>query len=293
MLAELGQGASEAPTALLEDGAAADPTSLATTAASANALALAEAARPLSELLRNATPPDPDWRTTMDLTNSPVVPTQTAEQQAVLTAATHGNVTALAAALDACPSSELPGAVLQPAAASPLHLAATAGAVDCVRLLLDRGLSVHAMASNGSSALHWAAGGGHTDVVAMLLHAGASTRTRSSTWRSTVRGNDSGQTPAHWAAGSGHDETLEVLLQHDPHALLMQDERQLAPAAVAARDGHPWLQSALERLEGERMVCVRVIRDATMQRVLGSRPAADEEATHEATPLRTDATLTR
>ena len=59
---------------------------------------------------------------------------------------------------------------------------------------------------------------------------------------------------------------------------LMADERQLAPAAVAARDGHPWLQSALEKLEQERVVCVRVTREATVQRpVLGGAPPAEGE----------------
>ena len=60
-----------------------------------------------------------------------------------------------------------------------------------------------------------------------------------------------------------------MLLQHDAQALLMEDERQMAPAAIAARDGHPWLQSSLERLASERVVCVRVTRDMTVQRPLG------------------------
>ena len=77
------------------------------------------------------------------------------------------------------------------------------------------------------------------------------------------------------AAGSAHTAALEALLQHDPHALLMQDERQLAPAAVAARDGHPWLKTGLDRLANERVVCVRVHREATMQRVLHSRDARE------------------
>ena len=141
---------------------------------------------------------------------------------------------------------------------------------------MDRGCSVHAIAANGSTPLHWAAGSGHVEVCKMLLRAGASTRARSSTWRSTVRGNDSGQTPAHWAAASGHEGALSELLVEDPHALMMEDERQMAPAAVAARDGHPWLQESLVSLERERMVCVRVTRDATMQRVLGDAAGEDD-----------------
>ena len=162
-----------------------------------------------------------------------------------------------------------------------MHLAATAGAVGAVRLLLDRDAhAVHAAAANGSTPLHWAAGSGHVEVVRLLLARGASTRVRSSTWRSTVRGNDSGQTPAHWAAASGHDAALALLLQHDAHALLVEDERQMAPAAIAARDGHPWLQAALTRLGEQRVVSVRVTRDVTIQRVLrpGVESAGDGES---------------
>ena len=106
------------------------------------------------------------------------------------------------------------------------------------------------------------------------------TRAPSSTWRSTVRGDASGQTAAHWAAGSGHGLALQALLHHDPHALLLEDERQMALAAVAARDGHPWLQTALKKLETESVVCVRVRREATLQRPLassGSRPPSDAD----------------
>ena len=89
-----------------------------------------------------------------------------------------------------------------------------------------------------------------------------------------MRGNDSGQTPAHWAAASGHTRALEALLHYDPHGLLMEDERQMAPKAVAARDGHPWLQAALSSLEAEAVVCVRVTREATARKVLEGAPAA-------------------
>ena len=147
-----------------------------------------------------------------------------------------------------------------------------------VRALLDAGFSVHAAAANGSTPLHWAAGGGHVKIVRELLSAGADSRTRSSTWRSTVRGDASGQTPAHWAAASGHTEALEALLHHDPHALLMEDERQMALAALAARDGHPWLQTSLKKLETERVVCVRVRREATLQRPIGGGGVAASDS---------------
>jgi ankyrin repeat protein len=69
---------------------------------------------------------------------------------------------------------------------------------------------------------------------------------RSSTWRSTVRGSDSGQTAAHWAAASGNTEALEVLLEADPYGLMLQDERQLTLSTVAANAGHGWLDNAMQ-----------------------------------------------
>ena len=264
---QLSAGDENKSAALLADGSA-SADSLVASAASTDGLALAEAAAPLADLLSAHGDADPDWSSTAELPSS-TIPTPTAEQQAVLLSAARGDVSALAAALDACPAAELAAAAQQPSGGGPLHLAATSGATDAVKLLLTRTpLAVHDTAANGSTPLHWAAGSGHVDVVKLLLNAGSATRTRSSTWRSTVRGNDSGQTPAHWAAASGHTQALEALLSHDPHALLMEDERQLQPAAVAARDGHPWLQEALGKLEREPVVCVRVRREATMRKVL-------------------------
>lgn len=204
-------GSSEAPQMLLGAGADGGNDNALMAGASDDALALAEHAMPLADALASGGVEDPDWRSTAELVNpSATTATPTAAQQAVLTASAEGDEVALSVALAACSTEELGLAQLPPSLASPLHLAATSGAVGAVRLLLDAGLSVEAVAANGSTPLHWAAGGGHNDVVRVLLEAGAGTRGRSSTWRSTVRGNDSGQTPAHWAAASGHEETLEV-----------------------------------------------------------------------------------
>lgn len=129
---------------------------------------------------------------------------------------------------------------------------------------------------NGSTPLHWAAGDGHPDIVRALLRAGADTRSRSSTWRSTVRGDNSGQTPAHWAAASGQTAALEVLLEADPQALVLEDERQLSLARVAANNGHGWLDNAMQRLTEEPVVCVRVEREMTLQKPLSMRGFASE-----------------
>jgi hypothetical protein len=243
---------------------------LTTSANGGNALALAEHAMSLSDALGmgDASNRAPDWRSTQELERAEFMPQPTDAQQAVLVAATDGDVDAIRAAIAACPREDLLSVAQPPSGATPLHLAATTGDAAAVRALLEAGLPVHATAANGSTALHWAAGGGHVDVVRALLDAGADTRARSSTWRSTVRGDASGQTAAHWAASSGHTQALEALLHRDPHALMLEDERQLGLAAVAKRDGHPWLQTVLSNLESERVVCVRVRREATLQRPL-------------------------
>ncbi len=248
----------------------------------ASELALTERARPLSQLLAQGgcSQPEltPDWRVTTarERSASDDATSPSDAQRAVLNCAADGDAPSLRDALAACPPDELSAARLAPSGASPLHLAASSGSAECVDALLAQGASVAATAANGSTPLHWAAGGGHAGAVSALLAAGACTRSRSSTWRSTVRGESSGQTAAHWAAGSGHSEALELLLSADPHCLLMHDERELAPAAVAARDGHIWLQHALEKLEREKVVCVRVHRETTMQRPLASAAGGGE-----------------
>lgn len=258
------------------DGGADGGGTLITSASTGDALALAEHAMTLSDALGmgDAAERAPDWRSTQELARANFMPQPTAAGQAVLAAATDGDVSAIREAIAACPREELLAVAQPPSGATPLHLAATTGDAAAVQALLAAGLPVHAAAANGSTALHWAAGGGHVEVIQELLRAGADTRARSSTWRSTVRGDASGQTPAHWAASSGHTRALEALLHRDPHALMLEDERQMGLAAVAARDGHPWLRTALTNLQSERVVCVRVRREVTLQRPLTNKPSS-------------------
>eukprot|EP00964_Phaeocystis_antarctica_P075968 scaffold46953_cov62-Phaeocystis_antarctica.AAC.10 len=91
----------------------------------------------------------------------------------------------------------------------------------------------------------------------LTIRSGASPDTRSSTWFSTVRGDASGQTAAHWAAAGGHTAALDALLSARPASLLQADERDHTPGGVAAAAGHGWLQSALTKLETEKVVPVR------------------------------------
>ena len=81
-------------------------------------------------------------------------------------AAETGDVTTLAAAEDLTARKPPYGWTL-------LHVAAHAGQLEAVRLLLDRGLDVNAREEGDNSyAMHWAAAEGHLDVVRVLADAG-------------------------------------------------------------------------------------------------------------------------
>ena len=55
----------------------------------------------------------------------------------------------------------------------PLHAAAQAGDLAEVKELVESGISVHSVNSQGATPLHWAAFKGHTDVAKYLLRKGA------------------------------------------------------------------------------------------------------------------------
>ena len=57
--------------------------------------------------------------------------------------------------------------------ATPLHVAAGAGSLEAVAVLLDLGADVSAVDAEHRTPLHYAARGGHTEVVALLLERGA------------------------------------------------------------------------------------------------------------------------
>ena len=48
--------------------------------------------------------------------------------------------------------------------------------------------------------------------------------------------------------------------------MLKADEREHTPGGVAAAAGHGWLHAALSKLEAEKVVPVRVVREAVLQR---------------------------
>ncbi|HEX8996445.1 MAG TPA: sigma-70 family RNA polymerase sigma factor [Ktedonobacterales bacterium] len=84
---------------------------------------------------------------------------------------------------------------------TPLHHAATLGATDVARCLLDYGADVNARASQGQTPLHTATLNSRAPLVALLLRAGAEPDCRT----------DAGMTPLHWAVIRGDTAIVELL----------------------------------------------------------------------------------
>lgn len=108
---------------------------------------------------------------------------------------------------------------------SMLTLACSAGRIDAVRLLLQRGAQA-AGPRGRTDALHAAARNGHVDVVELLLDHGANIESDGYT----------GATPIHHAAGAGSCKCIDSLLRHG--ALLeSRDGSGQTPLIFAARQG--------------------------------------------------------
>jgi len=127
----------------------------------------------------------------------------------------------------------LPG---RPLRASDVPAAAIVGDADAVRRLLDLGLPVDAIDSQGCTALLRAAGGGHRTVVDLLLARGAD----------AGRGAHSGATPLSAAVSMRHSEIVDRLLASGA-ALEQRLPGELTALMVAAALGLPDLVARLLR----------------------------------------------
>jgi ankyrin repeat protein len=114
---------------------------------------------------------------------------------------------------------------------TPLHWAARGGFDDVVRVLLLAGGDADTPTADGRTPLHWAAKHGHADIVEHLLRCGAD----------PARPTADGRTAIHWAASRGHTSVV---------AALLADGR--VEAACRTRDG--WTALHWAACGGERTV---------------------------------------
>jgi len=87
-----------------------------------------------------------------------------------------------------------------------LHIAASKGELDDVKVLVACGAKVNAIGDMGGTPLHDAASAGRVEVVAFLLANGADPSIR----------NEFGKTAADWAKAENHIDVLHLLQKHRP-----------------------------------------------------------------------------
>ncbi|MDQ2979499.1 MAG: ankyrin repeat domain-containing protein [Acidobacteriota bacterium] len=126
----------------------------------------------------------------------------------------------------------------------PLGLAAFFGRPDAVRLLLDSGADVRAVARNPMrvEALHSAAAGHDASIVLALLEAGADPNARQQV----------GFTALHEAASEGLDEMARLLVAHGARVDLSTEDGKTA-VDLARGKGHGKLADWLEARRGARI----------------------------------------
>ncbi|NXU20224.1 ASB10 protein, partial [Pardalotus punctatus] len=109
---------------------------------------------------------------------------------------------------------------------TPLHITASRGYTDCLRLLLLRGAAVD-FAPGGKTALHEACAAASTDCVRLLLSSGADPEAVS----------EDGYRPLHLCKSSDSIECVRQLLQHGASANSRTEEENDTALHVASRHG--------------------------------------------------------
>ncbi|NWV96444.1 ASB10 protein, partial [Machaerirhynchus nigripectus] len=109
---------------------------------------------------------------------------------------------------------------------TPLHITASRGYTDCLRLLLLRGAAVD-FAPGGKTALHEACAAASTDCVRLLLSSGADPEAVS----------EDGYRPLHLCKSSDSIECVQQLLQHGASANSRTEDENDTALHVASRHG--------------------------------------------------------
>ncbi|NXX25751.1 ASB10 protein, partial [Nicator chloris] len=109
---------------------------------------------------------------------------------------------------------------------TPLHITASRGHTECLRLLLLRGAAVD-LAPGGRTALHGACAAASTDCVRLLLRSGADPDAVS----------EDGYRPLHLCKSSDSIECVRLLLQHGASVNSQTEEENDTALHVASRHG--------------------------------------------------------
>ncbi len=123
-----------------------------------------------------------------------------------------------------------------PDGVTPLSLAAFFNAPSTVRLLLDRGAEIAAVARNVMKvqALHAAVASRNAETVALLINRGADVNARQQV----------GYTPLMGAASGGREDLADMLLRHGADPSLVSEDGKTA-ASIAKEHGHDALAEKL------------------------------------------------
>jgi ankyrin repeat protein len=119
-----------------------------------------------------------------------------------------------------------------------LHFACYFGQHEAARVLVEKGASVDAVASNPTKVmpLHSAASSRNLDAARLLLEHGAPINAR----------QQGGWAPIHAAAQNGDRALVELMLKHGADPKLFNDEGK-TPAMVAREKGHGEIAALLEK----------------------------------------------
>ncbi len=116
----------------------------------------------------------------------------------------------------------------------PLHLAAQAGRLDIVKIIVENDPStLDEQDAYGQTALLWACVNGHADVALYLLEKGANLETASN----RPGDIDHGKTPLYWAVERGHASVVEKLMARGANAKLALGYMRSQPIHLAAQAG--------------------------------------------------------
>ncbi|KAJ7306518.1 hypothetical protein JRQ81_009875 [Phrynocephalus forsythii] len=157
-----------------------------------------------------------------------------------------------------------PASLRDPLGASPVHHAARAGKLNCLRFLVEEaGLAGHGRARNGATPGHDAAATGHLACLQWLLtqggcgvqdtdHSGATVLHLAARfghhevidWLLRFGGSDplaatdTGALPVHYAAAKGDFPSLRLLIGHCPSSVSAQTKNGATPLYLACQEGH-------------------------------------------------------